>query len=660
MPKIQEWIYQLEEGRFGRIFQIVVLGAGIAVLAVIFHLREYSNLSHPSAMDIVQVGRNLSQGEGYTTKNVRPFAIYMIDRQAAKKGEDNQESQGVTYTETRQMLESDRFPDVTHPPLYPAILSVVFNILPFQFELDPDDPTPFINSKYKYQPEAVLSILQTLLFVVTVALTYLIALQLFDNRIALLSAIVMLLHAYFWETLFSGLPTLILVNLTLLLGFFVSVVVGKWENLASTLASQPAGAPLDTKEDFLHSVILMVLAGATIGIGGLADYSFLWFLVPVIGISLFSAPRWKPLLAIIPFLVALIIMAPWFLRNMNLTGNPFGLAGYSIFQSTQLFPYNSLDMQLNPDSSDMTIDLIAKKFMMGIHAAIDSSVNAMGGLVMVSFFLVGYFIPFRSARLNNLRYWVGVAVVLYVMVSAVVYVNYGETHSSATPYELAAWLSPFVVIFAVACFYVLTDQIQLEPAPLQRVFPVIFAILAGVPLVWNVLPPHRFTALPEMKVPGRISAPDSPVVPYDIFKIQYIGQLFRAAPEGKREEPDSPVPVSEQAEMIMTDMPWAYAWYADRPCFLLTATQAQEFEIHRNLKRVNGLYLTEMSMMKSFDEIFSIRNSGWSTLLREALLKGEVPNSFHMLHTPWPISASTANGAPVLANQIFLSTFPRW
>lgn len=681
MPKIQEWIYQLEEGQFGRVFQIVVVAVALLVIAVIFHLREYTNLSHPSAMDMAQVGRSIQQGQGFSTKNVRPFAIYMVDRQQAKKDSQstsastnqdqengnsisNSSSQtGGAFPASREFLAKEKFPDLSHPPLYPFFLSGLFNILPFQHDLDLEDNNSFIAGKFRYQPEVILSIVQTFFFILAVGLTFLVALQLFDSRIAILSAVVMLLHNYFWSSIFSGLPTLILVNLTLLLGFFISVAVGKWENLSNELGSHPPGAPLDFKEDLIHSIILMTLAGLVTGIGGLIDYCYLWFIIPTVALAVFCAPRWKVVLSIVPLVVATLIMAPWFLRNMDLTGNPFGIAGHSIFQTTQVFPYNSLDAQLSPDSGNFTIELIAKKFVAGLSEALDRSLNSSGGLVVGAFFLVGLFLPFRSAKLNHLRYWTLLSSAILVGVSSLVFVNYGSMDTLATPYELVSWLSPLIVIFSVACFFVITDQIELELVPMRRVFPIVFAILAALPLVWTILPPTRATALPMMNVPGRISASDSPVAPYDIFKVQWIGSLYRGASnKDAGETVEGEVPSSDVAgsEMIMTDMPWAYAWYANKPAFSISSSLEQESMIHLGLRRIHGLYLTEMSMLKSFDEVFSLRNGGWSNLIKSILLEGKAPNDFHMIHTPYLLRSESKEGYPMLANQIFLASYPRW
>lgn len=666
MPKIQEAIYQLEEGSFGRIFQIIVLVVGIAVLAIIFHLREFSNLAHPSAMDMAQVGRNLAQGEGFTTKNVRPFGMYMVDRLERKKNQssvsESESSETSMFPVSSEMLAKDRFPDLSHPPLYPALLSVAFNILPFDWDIDLNEREVFLNNSFRYQPDVIISFIQTLLLISAVALTYLVALQLFDARVAWLSALVMLLHNYFWGAIFSGLPTLLLVNLTLVLGFFVSVLIGKWENLSEELAGIPAGSPLDLKEDFFHSLILISLSGITIGIGGLIDYCYLWLLAPLIAITCACSPRWRFLLGVVPLILAALIMAPWFLRNMGLTGNPFGLAGYSVFQSTQIFPYNTLDMNLTLDTNNFAIGLIAKKFMLGVQPAINEAIESAGGLIVVSFFIVGLFLPFRSQKLNRVRYWVGSTAILLILVSAVVKVNYFTTDSHITPYQLSAWLSPFMVIFAVACFFVVTDQIELQNLPMRRAFPILFILLSSMPLIWKAMPPNRYGALPMLEIPGRISAAESPIFPYDIFNIQRYGNYFRPSisKEDLKKHGDNPVPPSEQGEIIMSDMPWAWAWYGNRSSFLMTSKFENEYVIHLTVKRIQGLFLTQMTMLKSFDEIFSLPNAGWASFLREVLLKEEVPSDFHLMFTPNPIVAQTKEGFPILANQFFLTSFVRW
>lgn len=657
MPRIQEWIYQLEEGKFGKFLQIAVIVAGLCGLAVIFHVREYSNLAHPTAMDMAQIGHNLAQGEGFSTKFIRPFALFMMDRRAEKL-----DKPAPTF------VQDDKVPDVHHPPLFPALLAAAFKILPFSFEVG--DAKAFMESQYRYQPEVLLSLLQTFLMLGSVFLTYLLAHHLFDSRIASLSAIAILVQNYLWQSVFSGLPTLLLVNLTLLLFFFVSVLCGKWLSLAERIAGIPNGTQMDLAEDFYHSLILMVLVGGTIGVGTLIDYTYLWLIVPVVVLTGVLIPRWKFPMSAAPVLVALLVVSPWFIRNYHLTGSPFGLAGYSIFQSTQIFPYNSLDQDLSPNAGDFTLSLITTKFLTGIGPAISEVIRSVGGIWILAFFIAGVFLPFRSPKLNYLRLWVGLSIIILILVMPIIRINYPATNSITSPYNLAAWMIPLISIFSIACFFVITDQIELPYEPLRRGFPVLFACLASLPIILTILPPN-YSAPPMVNVPGRMALPDSPMFVYDIFKIQFIGNCFRPHTPAKSlpQSESSPQLQASPSELIMTDIPWAYSWYANRPALLITHTSEQAYNplanqpenrgFHYTQKPVLGLYITEATLSRSFQDLFSLRNESWAKFFSIIMLEKRVPDNWHLFVTPYPLGRGKS-GFPFLPRQIFLTDKPRW
>lgn len=86
-PKgIQDYIYLLEEGAgkvWLRRFLFILIAA---FLGTVYHLTEFKNLNAPEAMDAAQVGRNVAEGKGFTTQFIRPAAVFLLEKHAAKKG----------------------------------------------------------------------------------------------------------------------------------------------------------------------------------------------------------------------------------------------------------------------------------------------------------------------------------------------------------------------------------------------------------------------------------------------------------------------------------------------------------------------------------------------------------------------------------------------
>ena len=82
---------------------------------------------------------------------------------------------------------------------------------------------------------------------------------------------------------------------------------------------------------------------------------------------------------------------------------------------------------------------------------------------------------------------------------------------------------------------------------------------------------------------------------------------------------------------MMSDIPWAVAWYGNHQCIWLTANYRKEFfEINDFLKTVNALYLTRRTTDKPFfTEWVGGTLGGWErSFLMETLANSGVPPGF--------------------------------
>ena len=123
MPWLQDQIHKLEVGGGLRYFRV-----GIALLAIVlvvagYNWRGFHNMSSPEAMDSAQLARNIAQGKGYTTSFVRPFSMYLLKKHNLEK---------QTHADDPYQIKENH-PDISNPPVYPAVLAGVMKVLPFQF-----------------------------------------------------------------------------------------------------------------------------------------------------------------------------------------------------------------------------------------------------------------------------------------------------------------------------------------------------------------------------------------------------------------------------------------------------------------------------------------------------------------------------------------------
>src|SRR5215204_2246256 len=106
----------------------------MALIVVIgcYNMRAFRNFSTQEAMDAAQLGRNIAEGQGYTTHFVRPISIYLVKKASEHK-------KGKTSTDPAAL--KTMHPDLANPPLYPVLLAGLMKVLPFNYQI-PSQPKP--------------------------------------------------------------------------------------------------------------------------------------------------------------------------------------------------------------------------------------------------------------------------------------------------------------------------------------------------------------------------------------------------------------------------------------------------------------------------------------------------------------------------------------
>src|SRR5262245_22202247 len=117
---LQEWIHKLEEGEGTKYIRLAFMVLALLGITAMWHIREAKNFLAAEAMDAAQLARNIAQSQGFTTKNIRPLSLALIESHVGK------ESTGVL---------SKPVPDVSNAPLYPATLAALMKIFPFKWEI---------------------------------------------------------------------------------------------------------------------------------------------------------------------------------------------------------------------------------------------------------------------------------------------------------------------------------------------------------------------------------------------------------------------------------------------------------------------------------------------------------------------------------------------
>ena len=115
-----------------------------------------------------------------------------------------------------------------------------------------------------------------------------------------------------------------------------------------------------------------------------------------------------------------------------------------------------------------------------------------------------------------------------------------------------------------------------------------------------------------------------------------------------------------EQELIMSDMPWATAWYGRRQSVWTTmnvqdATNHDDFyTINDSKKPVRALYLTPLSMdARFFSQMLKGQDWAWGKFIVDSLvLTNGLPPGFPLKHSP--------AGPYLNSGHVFLTDWPRW
>jgi 4-amino-4-deoxy-L-arabinose transferase-like glycosyltransferase len=525
---LQDLVYSVDAGMGLKIIRTTLFCLVFLALIVIFTAREFRGFNNEAAMDYAQLGRNLAVSGRYVTQCVRPFSIAEVSAN--------------TFNGDALI---DFHPELFRPPLYPAILAANFKFFDLVgINLFPDSQE-FQGMRIYPAEQWVVIPLHHLFTVLSGLLVYLLGGKLFSKKIGLLGVTTYFLTEMVWRDslMGTGIPMLAFFSL----GAFYFA-----------LLSMTRRRERHSRWSWISFFVLSVLFSA----GALLTHYAALAVIP--GIALFilmmgSRTQRGSHLAFFYCALVLLAVSPWLLRNYQLSGSPLGLAPYTALADSAQYPKDSLMRTLNPSLNFGAVIAAARaKWKSGFSELYENGLTTMGGGLLIAFFMVTFFYRFVRVHVHNLRWGVGLSMLLFLL-------GAGFFGRDVMPLYHIFW--PFVILYGLAFFSILLDRLDLSIQLYKSGLTMLVVLLTALPLLITILlsPP-----------PGLLYPP------YYAPFIMRVSELLKPN------------------EVMCTDMPWATAWYGKRLSILLPQSIDDYYEINDYRKYISGLYITTLTKDRPF------------------------------------------------------------
>jgi len=530
---VQDFVYQIEAGWLKPLILRLLFLAVVGGLAAVYLFVLFRGLDTETAMDQAQIGRQIAAGSGYTTLYARPLAIWQ-------------------FLNHNEQIPPTPLPETYNFPLNPVVNAVLLRPIKRWWPMGPTDVV--------YLGDTVIAAAGILFFLASVLITFFLVRDLFDARIAWLTAGLVLLTDLLWRFSISGLPQMLLLLLF---------------SAALWLIQRAMAA----RENKLTGRTLLWLAGAAFLFGlmtlaqPLTSWMFLGFLIFV-----FAWFRPRTISGLLVFFIYAAVVTPWLVRNYLVCGNPLGLAIFSILDGTGSSELSFMN-NLQPDLS--AFGTVRGKLRGGLLDQFQNLFSYIGYNVAAAAFFLSLLHIFKQ-RVPNFFRWALVLMWLFAAFGMAAFQPRGAVSHS----QIHVLFIPLFIAYGMAFLIVLWNRMDLRFAPARIAFLVAVFVISALPMAVNIL-----TA-----PPGRVAWPP------------YVAPFINTTANWM-----------DSNEVLCSDMPWATAWYGRRVSLLLPATVKQFISIHDYEYLggpVNGLYLTPVSGNRPFLSHIAKGDYGsWATFI---------------------------------------------
>ena len=425
----------------------------------------------------------------------------------------------------------------------------------------------------EYVGDKAIVFVQILFFLGSIVVLFFIARRLFDQRLAILVCSLVLVCDTIWQYSLTGLPQMLLMFL-----FSLTIYC-----LLRAVQAQYGGGAVG---------IWLALAGVGFGLLALTHALTIWIFVgALIYCVFFFKPRFYA--AVLILATFLIVYTPWLARNFLVCGEPGGVAIYSVLDGIRQSEgawMRHVGLDLKGIGPGYFRDRATVEFIRQFGRLFEY----LGWSVVAPLFFVSLVHRFKRPETAALR-WLILSMWAGAVLGMTIYGMHEEQDVTAN--QLHLLFIPIMTCYGFAFLLVLWSRLEIDLDLARIGFLALLFLLCGWPMIYT------FTLAPR-KSPMRWP-PYIP--PYIAVLNDWMG-------------PD---------EITASDMPWAIAWYADRPAIWLpeSVEAMTDLNDYRALgEPINGLYVTPISgSQDNLGDILKGEYKDWAAVILRSIEPQQFP-----------------------------------
>ncbi len=439
---IQTFVHKLEEGGWAKWIRRAVLVAAVAYVVSLWMYYEsgFKGLNHERAIEQAQISREIARGNGFSTKMIRPLALWQFQK---KDG----------------TFPLENTPDTYHAPLNPWINSWFLRLT--------KDTWAMSTKETAYLSDKVLAAVQTFFFLGAILINYFTAWRLFDQRLATFVVTILLVCQRFWDFSMSGLPQMLMLML----------FSGAVYTLVRAVEARTAGK---------STLWWAVGTGVLFGLLALTHAMTLWIFGGALLFALmFFVPRGRD--AAIMLAIMGLMYAPWMARNMKVCGNPMGLGWYSgllELKGTEGDIMRAMDMK----AEGITPALFRVKVQSGLINQLSELYKYLGCVLVAPVFFITMLHLFKRPETSAFRWCI-----FLMWISALLGMSVFGLHNETVPNntlhsnDLHVLFIPMLTCYGFAFVLLMWSRLDINVRLVRLSFMTAIYLVSAMPFIQQLI-----------------------------------------------------------------------------------------------------------------------------------------------------------------------------